>query len=89
VLPSNRGNFTTALVAADEPRGVVYQLVASDDGFEITSYDTTTLARIASFNVPPYISYYVADLLVWDNGRQLAFSTGDRIYLVPVSLLRP
>lgn len=89
VLPVERGPFTTVLVATDVERGVVYQMVASDDGFEITKYDATSFARISSFNVPPYLSYYVADLLVWDDGRQLAFSTGDRIYFVPVALLRP
>ena len=89
VLPVERDAFTTVLVAPDIERGVVYQMVASDDGFEITKYDATSFVRIASFNVPPYLSYYVADLLVWDDGRQLAFSTGDRIYLVPVALLEP
>lgn len=88
-LAYNYSAFTTKIVVPDAPRNRVYLLAANDDGFEITSYDMTTLERVGSVHIPPFPSYYVADLLVWDDGRQLAFSAGDRIYLVPVALLAP
>lgn len=82
-------NFTSYLAVPDLPRGLVYQLTANDNGFKITSYDIVTFRRVASVQLPPHLSYYVESLLVWDEGRELAFTAGDSIYLVPTSLLKP
>lgn len=82
-------NFTSYLTVPDMPRGLVYQLTANDNGFKITSYDIVTFRRVGSVQLPPHLSYYVESLLVWDDGRELAFTAGDSIYLVPASLLQP
>lgn len=89
LLPPERGGYERALVATDPERGVVYQLLSGPEGYDVTSYDMTTLARRATVHVPPRRTTFVRDLFVWGRGKQLGFSTGEAIVLLPVKLLRP
>lgn len=86
-LPSgNMDPFVSFAVALDTERNRVYQVISGQHEIQIHAYEIGSLRRVATLSMPGN-SAYAADLLVWDDGRQLAFSTGYEIYLIPVALL--
>lgn len=78
--------FSTAVVP-DTKRARVFYLVQRQSGVYIDAYDISTLKKVASYKIPDLKSP-VYDFLIW-NDDQFAFSTGDEIVLLPMSLLQP
>lgn len=87
VLPYEAEYGASFAVVLDPERRLVYQAV-SGRNLDVYAYDMQTHQRVAALSLPG-ISVNAAGLYLWDDGRQLAFSTGDEIYLIPTALLRP
>jgi hypothetical protein len=87
-LGNNSGDplFGT-LVVPDVPRGRVYYLLGRRSGVYIETYSIAIKQKLASLKVLD-LSAPVRDFLLWNND-QFAFSTGEEIVLVPLSLLQP
>jgi DNA-binding beta-propeller fold protein YncE len=76
------------LVVPDTANGRVFFISSRErDGIVIQANDLSTWLPIASFKVPD-VKGPVYNFLKW-NGDQLAFSTGEEIVLLPISLLKP
>lgn len=86
IIPYNGFGESSFAVALDTKHGRIYQAVTSPDTGTIFAYDANTLALVGSLTLPPGL--FAADLLTWDDGRQLAFSTGHEILLIPTALLQ-
>ena len=87
VLPYEGEYGASFAVVLDPERRLVYQAV-SGRNLDVYAYDMQTHQRVAALSLPG-ISVNAAGLYLWDDGRQLAFSTGNEIYLIPTALLRP
>ncbi len=88
ILPGEFETFESRITLPDAARGKVYQIQAGFEELSINAYDIRTLERVGRFAIPGEWGD-IFFFQVWDDGRQLAFSTGHEIYLVPVSLVRP
>jgi len=86
-LPDSPFDFLlSSAVVPDTKHGRIVYLIQRQSGVYIESYDLTSLKNAASYKIPDLHSPG-HDLLIW-NDNQFAFSTGDQIVLVPMSLLQ-
>lgn len=88
VLPFQYEAFTSFAVALDPERRRVYQVISGERTINVHAYDMETLRRVATLTLPGNLLEAVS-CHVWDEGRQLAFSSGREIFLIPTALLRP
>jgi hypothetical protein len=74
-------------VVPDPAHGRIYKLLADDRALTLIAYESGSLQRVGSFTIDGFFDF-PQNLMVWDDGRQLAFSNAGVIYLVPTALLK-
>jgi hypothetical protein len=81
-----QGPPSSLRVVPDPAHGRLYQLVGRDRSVIIYAYDIDTLEPLGSY-VVPNAAGWSGNFILWDGGRQLAFSNAGAIVLVPASLV--